>query len=157
MPDVNDLGDESPQSPTPLHAREAGKKFRQAAFLAAFAELGRVNKAAERAGVDRWTHYEWMKTDSDYVEQFQRAELLAFQQAEDELYRRGVEGYDTLKTIAGAAVTIREYSDRCLEIYLRGAKPEKYRDRQSIEHTGKDGKPLLDLSAVHAFLRGTEE
>src|SRR5437667_2630989 len=100
MLDVNDLSDETqPDQTHYAHAREAGKKFRQGAFLSAYGQLGKINKAAERAGVDRWTHFNWMKTDPEYAEQFERAEVLAVQQAEDELFRRAVDGWETLKTV----------------------------------------------------------
>ncbi len=84
--------------------------------------------------MDRWTHYEWMKTDPEYVDDFRRAHELAIQAAEDELYRRAVEGVDTPKTVAGQAVTVREFSDPLLMFYLKSHKREVYGDRHTLEN-----------------------
>lgn len=36
---------------------------------------------------------------------------------------------------------------------LKGALPDKYRERATYEHTGKDGKPLIDVASVRAYLQ----
>lgn len=52
---------------------------------------------------------------------------------------------------------VREYSDTLLIFLLKGAKPLKYRERLNIEHTGKDGKPLLDVASVRAFMQSEDD
>lgn len=131
--------------------------MRQGAFLAAYAQLARVNKAADAAGVDRRTHYDWLREDGDYREEFERAKELAVQQLEDEAVRRAVEGVEEPMNIGGEMIMVRKFSDPLLMFILKGQKPTVYRERQSIEHTGKDGSPLIDLSAVHEFLRRTAD
>jgi len=37
----------------------------KAAFLAAYAEVGNITRAAEIAGVDRTTHYKWIESDDE--------------------------------------------------------------------------------------------
>jgi hypothetical protein len=50
-------------SPTPNQAR----------FLAAYAHVGIIGKAAEMAGINRRTHILWMHTDRGYCAMFARA------------------------------------------------------------------------------------
>jgi hypothetical protein len=57
--------------------------------------------------------------------------------AEDELYRRAVEG--TLKPVFHKGIEvghIRQYSDACLAMLLKAGNPDKYADRQQVEHKG---------------------
>ena len=55
---------------------------------------------------------------------------------ERELYRRAVEGVDKPVFHQGDEVaTIREYSDTLLIFGLKGARPEKYRERTETRHT----------------------
>ena len=69
------------------------------------------------------------------------AELLGsayrFRLAEDELHRRAVEGDDKPvyqgKELVGH---IRTYSDSLLQLVLKANDPDKYADRQKVEHTG---------------------
>ena len=65
---------------------------------------------------------------------------------EREARRRGLEGWDEPVFYQGAQLaTVRKYSDRMLELLLRGHRPERYKDR--FEHTGPVGGPIqLDLS-----------
>ena len=39
-------------------------------------------------------------------------------------------------TVAGESVEITEYSDTLLMFLLKAEKPEKYRDRREIKHSG---------------------
>ena len=84
-----------------------------------------------------------MREDAEYAAEFVRAKELAMQVLEDEATRRAL-GLD------GA-----EPSDRLMEFLLKAGRPDIYRDR--IEHSGPGGKPLLDLSTVHEFLRRTSD
>jgi transposase-like protein len=43
------------------------------AFLAAYAKTCSIMRAAEAAGIDRRTHYRWLK-DANYKEQFPEAQ-----------------------------------------------------------------------------------
>ena len=70
----------------------------------------------------------------------QKARLFA---AEDELYRRAVEGNKRYVYCRGKRVDeYREYSDSLLQFFLRASDPDKYADRQKIEHKGV----MLNLS-----------
>lgn len=111
------------------------------AFLAAYAHTGRVTRAAKSAQVNWRNHYYWMKSDPDYVEAFAEAKTMAGDFLEDEAIRRAVEGIQKPVFHQGVHVdNVTEYSDTLLIFTLKGAKPEKYRER--YEHTGKDGGPM---------------
>lgn len=65
---------------------------RKRAFLAAFAVIGRINKAAKAARVDRSQHYDWLRDDPAYPSRFAEAQLRAGDAAEDEAVERAMEG-----------------------------------------------------------------
>jgi hypothetical protein len=58
-------------------------------------------------------------------------------------------------------LTVKKYSDSLLMFLLKAHRPDKFRERQSIEHTGKDGGPITyqhDLSKLtNAELRFLED
>jgi len=60
---------------------------------------------------------------------------------------------DGLPMPAMIPAAVRKYSDTLLIFLMKGAMPDKYRERWTGELTGKDGKPLLDLASVRAFMR----
>lgn len=104
------------------------------AFLVAFAETGNVTRAAEVAKQDRTNHYRWMKDDPDYVEAFKSADLSAGDRLEQEARRRAVEGVtEPVYHKGGVVGEVQKYSDTLLIFLLKGAKPDKYADRQQIQ------------------------
>lgn len=130
------------------------KHIKKRAFLAAFAENGNVSLSATIAGIDRQTHYEWKRSDPDYAEAFTDAEGQAADRLEQEARRRAVDGVDEPVFYKGDEVgTIRKYSDTLLIFLMKGADPEKYKDRVSNEHSGKiaaDVNHSYDLSKLSA-------
>lgn len=126
----------------------ARKQAHQGAFLAAFAKTCRIDRAAEAAGIHRQTHYDWMRDDPAYVVMFEEAKALAHQVLEDAAVDRAVDGWDEPVFHEGKPCgVIRKRSDRLLEVLLRAKKPAEYRDRSTVEHTGKDGAPLIPLES----------
>jgi hypothetical protein len=86
------------------------------AFLAAFSRCGSISQAAKRAKVDRRTHYNWIREDSGYREAFQYATIEAGDALEDKLSEMAHDGNVT------AAIFL-----------LKGIRPEKYKDRRTIQ------------------------
>lgn len=121
------------------------KERNQAVFLAAYRESGNIRLACEVAGLTRTTHYAWLKEDPDYAERFKYAQMEAAELLEEEARRRAVEGVDEpVGWYQGSpGGTVRRYSDTLLIFLLKGAKPEKYRER--YEHSGVDGAPMRML------------
>jgi len=109
----------------------AAKIDKRKAFLAAFAEVGTITRAAEIAKVTRQAHYLWMK-DPEYAEAFAQAEQQACDRLEQEARRRAVEGVEEPVFHRGKQCgVVRKYSDTLLIFLLKGAMPEKYKDRHA--------------------------
>ena len=115
------------------------------AFLLAYAELGIVTYAAKAAQIHRLTHNDWLKTDAVYAADFEVAKEGAADRLEREALRRAVEGWDEPIVWRGEVTgMVRRYSDTLLIFMLKGAKPEKYRER--FEHSGPGGGPIAVVS-----------
>lgn len=102
-------------------------------FLNIFVSLGTVSRAAEKMKLSRQTHYDWLWSDDDYAAAFERAKEIAGDMLEDEAFRRAT-GYEENVYHKGKKVGTKVvYSDRLLEFLLKGAKPDKYKDRVQQE------------------------
>ena len=131
---------------------DATIRLKKIAFLEAYAKIGTITYAAKASGVNRQRHYDWLKGDAEYVGHFASAQEQAIEVMEVEALRRAVTGVDKPIYFQGKKIdTIKEYSDILLIFLLKGARPEKYRDR--MEHTGQGGGPIPvqhDLSKLPA-------
>lgn len=150
-------------------------------FLRCYAETGSVTRAAAAAKIHRSIHYRRMGADEKYKAAFQAAQRIAVEVLEDEAVRRAVEGVDEPVVFQGAfsypsgrdektgqyiapsksPLAIRKYSDSLLQFLLRGAKPEKYRERHQHDVTAninvtKFKGSLEDLLATYRNLIATE-
>lgn len=106
------------------------------AFLAAYAEVGTITKACEIAGCSRSSHLRWLKDEPDYPERFKEAEQHACDRMTEEARRRAIDGLDKPVFQGGKKVgVIREYSDTLLIFLMKGAMPDKYKDRGQYEHS----------------------
>ena len=101
-------------------------------FLRAFAQIGMVGKAAEAAGIDRDYHYYWLKSDESYRQAYEQSRQMAGDRAEDEVVRRGIEGFDHPIIYEGKITgSYKAYSDNLAMFFLKGLRPECYRDTQA--------------------------
>ena len=124
---------------------EKEKQQRREIFLLALAETCSVTHACEHASLSRQTVYRWRVEHPDFRTAWETALAVGADRLEDEAVRRAVEGTDKPVYQGGRQVgVIREYSDVLLIFLLKGAKPEKYRERveQKTTLTGKDGGPI---------------
>ena len=113
-------------------------------FLKAFSETGNICKAADIAHINRERHYTWLKCDPDYPKLFDAAEVKAGDTLEAEAVRRAYEGIDEPVFYRGEACgTVRKYSDTLLIFLLKGAKPEKYKERSASTLSNPDGTNLV--------------
>lgn len=111
------------------------------ALLAAYAECGNVSQAARIAECDRTMHYDWMRDDADYAVAFAHAEGEAGDALERKARELAIDGWNEPVYQGGMKVgTKRKYSATLLIFLLKGARPEKYRDR--VEHSGPNGGPM---------------
>jgi hypothetical protein len=97
-------------------------------FLQRFAQCGTITHAARYAGVSRPTIYAWRREeDGEFAKAFDDAQEMACDALEVEARKRAVNGH----------------SDTLLIFLLKGARPEKYKDRAVIDHGNKDDKPFV--------------
>jgi hypothetical protein len=125
-------------------ARTTRTPKKQAAFLDELALRGNVRDACAVAGVPRRTAYDWRDADPAFAAAWDTALDEAADVMEREAHRRAVDG--TEEPVfgsmgqglgSGEVGRITKYSDTLLIFLLKAARPEKYRERQQIEHTGE--------------------
>jgi hypothetical protein len=123
---------------------------------------GQHGKAAKAAKIARATHYRWLESDEVYRGLHKRAIAQVTVVLEDEAIRRAKEGVTKGIYFQGDRVAVeRVYSDGLMMFLLRGAAPEKYRER--TEHSGEvthkhrfEGS-LEDLLATYRQLLATPD
>jgi len=131
--------------------RGSGKR---AAFLAAYATTGNISRAAEIAEISRKSHYRWLE-DESYVSAFDDAHEQACDSLEQEARRRAAEGVEEPVFYQGKEVgTVRRYSDTLLIFLLKGAMPEKYKDRVEQHIKGKGILGGLSDEELERIARG---
>jgi hypothetical protein len=115
-------------------------RLRQDAFLAAFERLCHISQAAEEAGIQRRTHYDWLAADPEYKARFEASDVIATKALEDEAARRALHGVEEPVWHQGMQCgSVLKYSDRLMEFLLKGRDPAKYGDRFKAEHSGPGG------------------
>ena len=116
---------------------------RKRAFLAALAHTGNVTQAADITDIARSAHYQWLEADPVYAAAYKDAMEQAAQRLEAEAKRRAVDGVEEPVFYQGKQCgVIKRYSDALLMFLLKGAMPDKYKERTSTELTGAGGKDL---------------
>jgi hypothetical protein len=124
----------------PTQARHTTAQ-RQAAFLAAYRDCGTVRRACEAASVGRRTHYNWLEDSDEYTRSFEDAKRDAGELLEQEARRRAVEGTIRFKFHKGEPIIDPrtgqpymelDYSDSLLQFLLKGAMPNKYKERLDV-------------------------
>jgi hypothetical protein len=101
-----------------------------------------ITAAADRAGVNRKTAY----VARDLDDEFRGAWEDAFEQGTDlieqEAWRRAVDGVDEPVYQGGKLVgVVRKYSDTVMLKLMAARRPDVYRERREIHHTGS-GRPV---------------
>jgi hypothetical protein len=106
-------------------------------FLAKLTETCCVLRSAEAAGINRVRLYEMRAADPEFAEAWAKALDAGTDVLEAEAIRRAVEGVDEPVFQGGELVGhVRKYSDTLLARLLDAHKPEKYRQRSEVKHTG---------------------
>lgn len=98
---------------------------------------GNVSLAAQKAKISRRAAYDARDVDLAFAAAWKEAVEIAVELMEAEARRRAVEG--TLRPVfQGKKLVgkVREYSDTLLIFLLKANKPDKYRDRHQVEHSG---------------------
>lgn len=108
----------------------------RAQVIEEFRRTGRVDLACAFAGVDRGSHYLWLKKHPDYAAEFNDAREQVAGLLEDEAVRRAYHGTAKPVAVAGKIVMLHEFSDQLLMFLLKARKPEVFADRLKTEHSG---------------------
>lgn len=109
------------------------------------AEGGNVTLAARAAGIERSTAYDRRNSNEAFAALWDDAMEQASDLLEAEARRRAYEGWDEpvygrlpgRDAGEGEIGVVRKYSDALMQTLLKGAKPEKYRERMDMRHSGK--------------------
>ncbi len=106
---------------------------------------GSVREACIAAGVARRTVYDWRKQDPEFAAAWDGSVEEATDRMEQEMWRRGIEGFDRPIIYRGEITgQYTDYSDSLLQTLVRGNRPGKYRER--VEHSTPPGAPMqLDV------------
>jgi hypothetical protein len=114
---------------------------RQKHFLEAFGDCFSVERAAEVSGVDRQSHYRWLRKDGKYLAAFERRKEVAGQYLEGIAITRAGEGWEEDVYYQGSVCgTVRRYDSGLLQFLLRGMMPHKYGAKTEI--SGPEGAPV---------------
>jgi len=155
---------DQPSAPSTREELEQAATVRkQVAFLTAFAATGNIKAAAAIADIGRRTHYDWLSRDEAYRAAFADAVEEANDSLEAEARRRALDGVDEpvfgslgRGVGSGQIGTIRKFSDTLLIFLLKGARPEKYKERH--EHSGPKGGPIaVQHSTLDVLKHATDE
>lgn len=104
----------------------------QDAFLAAFLETWTVGSACQAVGISRQTLYRWRREDASFRERYEFTELDVRDLILEEVWRRGVTGWEEpmlwhgrpVLDVEGQPVMRRRYSSRLLLLLARLMLPE---------------------------------
>ncbi len=122
-------------------------------FLELLATNGNVTVTCDALNLRRQTVYEARAEDPDFAAAWDEAMEQAADHLEAEARRRAVDGWDEPVYYLGRRVgLVRKFSDTLLIFLMKGARPEKYRDRQQLEHTGPGGQPLPAPAVVNVYI-----
>lgn len=133
-------------------ARAAIALTKMRLFLNRFAVTGNVREAIYAAQTSNGTLRRWRADFPWFDEMFHDALTEAADLLEQEARRRALSGYEDPVIYQGQMtmvvdpetgmekpLTVRKYSDSLMALMLKGMKPDRYRDRQQVEHTTADG------------------
>ena len=114
-------------------------------FLAALRDTANVRLACDAVGIARTTAYDRRNSDERFAADWERTLEEAADLLEEEARRRAHAGWDEpvfgrlpgKDAGEGEIGAVRKYSDTLLIFLLKGARPEKYRERSDVRHSGK--------------------
>lgn len=123
--------------------RDSGTAEKKSRFLDELRKRYSVYHAARAAGIGRTTAYRWRGEDEDFARAWDEALEDAIDTLEASVYERALHGVEEPVYYGGEEVgTVRRYSDTLAIFLLKGAKPDKYRERSTTELTGPGGGPI---------------
>ena len=99
---------------------------------------GNVTRACEKGRISRDAVYDRLGRDPEFKARFEEAKQHGVDRMEDAAVQRAVEGMRKPVFYMGEECgTIQEYSDGLLQFMLKANRPDKYKDRSSVETEDK--------------------
>jgi hypothetical protein len=121
-------------------------------FLEFLIEGGHVAGACRAANIGRSTAYRHRQKDEAFAVAWADAEEYSTERLEEEAYRRAHDGLVRNKYDKDGNLLQEElvYSDTLMIFLLKARRPDKYRERFDVNHSGRvDGDPMRpDLSKL---------
>ncbi len=143
---------------------------RKKKFLNNLALYGNVSAALKFSGWSRSNMRHWREQDALFQQQYEIAMERAADMLEAEATRRAVTGYDDVVVYQGKVVyhqyppghpqqgqlmldewgdpipvVVRKYSDRMLELLLKAARPERFRENIEVTNNHKGGVLVVGM------------
>lgn len=102
---------------------------------------------AEKMGIGTTTLYRWKKEFREIRETLKRGKEVVDRQVENALLKAalGFEYEEEMVTNKGDVVKIKKYekpNTTAIIFWLKNRKPQVWRDKQQVEHTGKEDGPI---------------
>lgn len=128
----------------------------QDTFLEHYEKTFNIAYSAKMAGVSRPTVYKYLERDPDFKERFDNARESAIDTLEGSAYNRATYGVPTIKktydlktgTVTSETTSV-QFSDSITLKMMEANRPEVYRTKTAIEHSGSIG--VLPESAQDQF------
>ncbi len=140
----------NPERKTPV---PADAPVWEAPFLEAYARHGTVEGACRSIGLHRQRVYQRRRVSPEFAAAWVDAKERHGDLLEAELFRRGKDGWDEAVFFGGECVgTKRRYSDNCLIVAVKAARPGKYRDGNDGRHASPPDAPIRTAAEVTAQL-----
>ncbi len=119
-------------------------------FLAELSERGNIRDSCRASGISRQGFYNRRNADEAFAAQVALAIEEAADALEREAWRRAVEGCERPVYYLGERCGgIREYSDTLMSLLLKAHKPDRFRERSEVKHSGEvKQKHTYDLSKL---------
>jgi 5-methylcytosine-specific restriction endonuclease McrA len=115
------------------------------AFCAVLARGYSVDKAAQAIGISRRTAFNWKRANAEFAVDWEEAYESGSDLIEDEIKRRGVEGWDEPVFYKGEECgAIRKFSDTLLIFQAKARRPEKYRENVKMDVHITDERAIAD-------------
>lgn len=105
-------------------------------FLELLAETANVTKSAVAIGMSRRGMYDAREREPKFAARWDEAVAMGADALEQEARRRGFQGWEEPLYHKGRLTgdVVRKYSDTLLIFMLKGALPDKYRERSDVRH-----------------------
>lgn len=131
-------------------ARTERTAKKRAIFLSSLIETGgNVSRACLVAGIARQRLYEWRTADPLFAAAWDEAVEAGTDELEEEARRRAFSGVEEPVFYQGDICgTVQKYSDTLLIFLLKGRKPDKYRERVTIDVKQLDSDIERELAAI---------